>query len=30
MIMVPGDWLKKYEDVELKSWEDCFDQGDST
>jgi hypothetical protein len=25
MIMGPGDWLKKYEDVELKSWEDFFD-----
>ena len=24
MIMCPGDWLKKCEDVELKSWEDFF------
>ena len=22
-----GDWLKKYEDVESKAWEDFFDQG---
>ena len=29
MIMGPGDWLKKYEDVELKAWEDFFDWGDS-
>jgi hypothetical protein len=29
MIMGPGDWIKKYEYVELKSWEDFFDQGDS-
>jgi hypothetical protein len=29
MIMGPGDWLKKYEDDELKSWEDFFDCGDS-
>jgi hypothetical protein len=24
MIMGPGDWIKKYEDVELKGWEDFF------
>ena len=29
MIMGPGDWLKKYEDVELKAWQDVFDGGDS-
>jgi hypothetical protein len=29
MIMGPVDWIKKYEDVELKGWEDFFDQGDS-
>ena len=29
MIMGPGDWIKKYEDAELKSWEDFFDRGDS-
>lgn len=27
--MGPIDWLKKYEDVELKSWHDFFDGGDS-
>jgi hypothetical protein len=27
--MGPGDWLKKYEDAKLKSWEDFFDRGDS-
>lgn len=25
--MGPGDWLKKYEDVESKAWEDFLDQG---
>jgi hypothetical protein len=29
MIMGQGDWIKKYEDVELKGWEDFFDRGDS-
>ena len=29
MIMGLGDWIKKYEDVELKGWEDFFDRGDS-
>jgi hypothetical protein len=29
MIMGPCDWIKKYEDVELKAWEDFFDRGDS-
>ena len=29
MIMGPGDWIKKYEDVELKDWEYFFDRGDS-
>jgi hypothetical protein len=29
MIMGPTDWLKKYEDVELKAWQDFFDGGDS-
>jgi hypothetical protein len=28
MIIGPGDWIKKYEDVELKGWEDFFDRGD--
>ena len=28
MIMGLGNWIKKYEDVELKGWEDFFDQGD--
>ena len=27
MIMGPGDWLKKYDYVELKSWEDSFNRG---
>ena len=27
MIMGPDDWLKKYEDVELKAWEDFVDRG---
>jgi hypothetical protein len=29
MIMGPGDFLKKYEDAELKAWKDFFDRGDS-
>jgi hypothetical protein len=29
MIMGPSDWIKKYEDDELKGWEDFFDGGDS-
>ena len=29
MIMDPSDWIKKYEDAELKAWEDFFDWGDS-
>ena len=29
MIVGPGDWLKRYEDVELKSWKDVFNWGDS-
>jgi hypothetical protein len=29
MIMGLSDWIKKYEDVELKVWEDFFDQSDS-
>jgi hypothetical protein len=29
MIMGPGDWIKKYEDVELKGWEDFFNRDDS-
>jgi hypothetical protein len=29
MIMGPTDWIKKYEDVELKGLEDFFDRGDS-
>ena len=28
MIMGPVDWLKKYEDVELKAWQYFFDGGD--
>ena len=24
MIMGPTDWIKKYEDVELKAWHDFF------
>jgi hypothetical protein len=29
MIMGPTDWLKKYEDDELKYWKDVFDGVDS-
>ena len=29
MIMGPSDWIKKYEDAEMKALEDFFDRVDS-